>query len=92
MPHSLFYVLVADTCTQNLIAAVNFQMRYVPHIIALRDMINKGLLGEVYDMEVRMQINTPWHLWSWLEDKPRFATALLSVYLSLLSLQRPRCL
>lgn len=51
---------------KNLTAAVNFQMRYAPYVIAARDMIDNGIIGDLYDIEVRMQVNTPWHLWQFL--------------------------
>ncbi|MEO0565344.1 MAG: Gfo/Idh/MocA family oxidoreductase, partial [Chloroflexota bacterium] len=56
---------------RNLIAAINFQLRFAPFIIAARDMIDRGMIGELYDMEARMQINTPWHLWDFLYKIPR---------------------
>ena len=51
---------------RKLVAAINFQLRFAPFIIAARDMIEQGLLGELCDMEFRVQCNTPWHLWQFL--------------------------
>ncbi len=56
---------------RNLIAAMNFQLRYAPFIIAARDMINQGLIGEIEDMEARVQVSTPWHLWPFVFALPR---------------------
>lgn len=56
---------------QELVAAINFQLRFAPFIIAARDMIERGLIGELYDMEFRVQCNTPWHLWPFLFPLPR---------------------
>lgn len=39
-------------------------------IIAARSMIAQGLIGDLYDMEIRMQVYMPWHLWSFLYGKP----------------------
>lgn len=65
---------------KNLTAAVNFQMRYAPYIIAARDMIDSGIIGELYDMEVRMQVNTPWHLWDFLVGLPRMEILYHSIH------------
>ena len=32
---------------QELVAAINFQLRFAPFIIAARDMIERGLIGEL---------------------------------------------
>jgi len=65
---------------KNLIAAVNFQMRYAPYIVAARSMIEQGLIGEIYDVEVRMQVYMPWHLWSFLYSKPRMEILYHSIH------------
>jgi len=65
---------------KNLMAAVNFQMRYAPYILAARDMIAQGLIGDVYDVEVRMQVYMPWHLWSFLYGKPRMEILYHSIH------------
>jgi predicted dehydrogenase len=65
---------------KNLTAAVNFQMRYAPYIVAARDMIAQGLIGDVYDVEVRMQVYMPWHLWSFLYGKPRMEILYHSIH------------
>ena len=56
---------------QELVAAINFQLRFAPFVIAARDIIERGALGELYDMEFRVQCNTPWHLWPFLFPLPR---------------------
>ena len=59
-------------CRQReLVAAINFQLRFAPFVIAARDMIAQGLIGELYDVEFRVQCNTPWHLWPFLFPLPR---------------------
>lgn len=65
---------------KNLTAAINFQLRYAPFIIAARDMIEQGLIGELYDIEARMQINTPWHLWQFLFPLPRVEILYHSIH------------
>ncbi len=68
-------------CRQRqLTAAVNFQLRFAPFIIAARDMLSQGLLGELSDMEVRMQVNTPWHLWPFAAALPRVEILYHSIH------------
>lgn len=65
---------------KNLTAAINFQLRYAPFIIAARDMIDQGLIGDLYDIEARMQVNTPWHLWQFLFSLPRVEILYHSIH------------
>ena len=65
---------------RNLAAAINFQLRYAPFVIAARDMIERGLIGELYDVEFRVQCNTPWHLWSFLFPLPRVEILYHSIH------------
>lgn len=53
---------------KNLTAAVNFQLRFAPFVIAARSLIEQGAIGPVHDMEVRVTVYTPWHLWKFLEQ------------------------
>jgi predicted dehydrogenase len=65
---------------KGITAAVNFQMRYVPYVLAARDLIEQGVIGELHDMEVRLKIDTPWHLWSFFETLPRVEILYHSVH------------
>ena len=65
---------------RELVAAVNFQLRYAPFIIAARDLIERGLIGELYDMEARVQVATPWHLWPFLFALPRVELVYHSIH------------
>jgi len=65
---------------KNLKAAINFQMRFAPYIMAAQDMINRGLIGDLYDLEVRIQVLTPWHLWDFLFDLPRMEILYHSIH------------
>jgi predicted dehydrogenase len=65
--------IIRDLChDKGLQAAVNFQLRYAPFVLAARALIDQGAIGELYDMEVRVTVFTPWHLWKFLEQV-RFA-------------------
>ncbi len=72
---------------KSLRAAVNFQLRFSPNVIALRDAIQRGLLGQIIDAEVRVNVHTPWHLWDFLRGIPRHEILYHSIhYLDLLRL------
>jgi predicted dehydrogenase len=63
---------ILDCCRRKkLIAAVNFQLRFAPFVSAARWLINQGLIGEIYDMEVRIAVSTPWHLFPNVVKQPR---------------------
>jgi predicted dehydrogenase len=38
--------------------------------MAARSLVEQGAIGEVFDMEVRVTVETPWHLWSFMEGIP----------------------
>ena len=73
--------VLRDFChAQEITAAVNFQLRYAPYIIGARDLIERGMIGEIHDMEVRVTVETPWHLWRFLEGIPRLEILYHSIH------------
>lgn len=72
---------ITELCHQKgLKAAINFQLRYAPCILAARSLIEQGAIGEVHDMEVRVTVYTPWHLWTFLEQIPRVEILYHSIH------------
>ncbi|MFN4128440.1 MAG: Gfo/Idh/MocA family protein, partial [Paracoccaceae bacterium] len=65
---------------RNIRAAVNFQLRFAPMCLALKDAIAQGQLGEVIDFDALIAVNTPWHLWAFLADLPRVEILLHSIH------------
>jgi predicted dehydrogenase len=65
---------------KNLTAAINFQLRFAPFVIAARDLLERGLLGDLWDIEVRMQIYTPWQIWPFLVHLPRLEVLYHSIH------------
>lgn len=66
-------------------AAVNFQLRYAPYVLAARDLIRQGAIGDLHDLEVRVTVYTPWHLWAFMQGIPRVEILYHSIhYLDLL--------
>ncbi len=65
---------------KQLTAAMNFQMRYAPYVLAARSLIEQGVIGDVHDMEVRVKVDTPWQLWSFFETVPRVEILYHSIH------------
>ncbi|HEY1848986.1 MAG TPA: Gfo/Idh/MocA family oxidoreductase [Opitutaceae bacterium] len=72
---------IRDLCRRRrLTAAVNLQLRYAPNILAARDIVARGLIGELHDVEVRVTVSTPWHLWKFLYGIPRMEIIYHSIH------------
>jgi predicted dehydrogenase len=72
---------IMQLCRQKqFIAAVNFQMRFIPAVAAAKDIISQGLIGALHDMEIRMNIYHPWHLWEFLFGIPRMEMLYHSIH------------
>jgi predicted dehydrogenase len=65
---------------KSLRAAVNFQLRFSPNMLALGDAIGRGLLGTIIDVEVRVNVNTPWQNWDFLKGIPRHEILYHSIH------------
>jgi predicted dehydrogenase len=61
-------------------AAVNFQLRYAPFIIEAKRMISEGLIGEINDIEINVNVYTPWQLWNFLYNSPRVEILYHSIH------------
>ena len=61
-------------------AGVNFQLRYAPCVLAARDLIARGVIGELHDVEVRVTVYMPWQLWTFLERAPRVEILYHSIH------------
>ena len=72
---------ILEVCRRKkLIAAINCQLRYAPFVSAARWLINQGHIGELYDMEVRLTINTPWQIFPFIMEHPRLEILNHSVH------------
>jgi predicted dehydrogenase len=61
-------------------AAVNFQLRFSPMMLATRDALAKGLLGRLIDIEVHLNLVTPWGLFPHLRVNPRVEIVSHSIH------------
>lgn len=65
---------------RNLHAAINCQLRYAPFVLAARSLIAQGAIGDLLDMEMRLNVFTPWGLFPFLEGIPRVEIVYHSVH------------
>ncbi len=65
---------------KKLHAAINCQLRYAPFVVAARQLIDAGVIGELTDMEMRLTCDTPWHLFPFLQGLPRMEIVYHSVH------------
>jgi predicted dehydrogenase len=72
---------ILEVCRRKrLVAAVNFQLRFAPMMLALQDAIDKGWLGEIVDFDAWLALSTPWNLWPFLKGLPRIEIAMHSIH------------
>ena len=65
---------------KNLLAAVNLQLRFAPFVMAAKDLIGRGAIGSVRDMEVRITVSTPWDHFAFLKDVARLEIIYHSIH------------
>ncbi|HEY6413695.1 MAG TPA: Gfo/Idh/MocA family oxidoreductase [Edaphobacter sp.] len=65
---------------KSLMAAINFQLRWAPNMLAARALQETGALGELHDMEVSVSVHMPWELWSFLSTAPRLEILYHSIH------------
>ena len=65
---------------KKLTAAVNFQLRFSPMMLAVRDAIRSNYLGEILDVEVHVNISTPWEIFPFLKAMERVEIAVHSIH------------
>ena len=65
---------------KKLIAAVNFQLRWAPNMLAARALAETGALGALHDMEVSVSCHMPWELWDFLKTAPRLEILYHSIH------------
>jgi predicted dehydrogenase len=68
------------TRDKKMLAAINFQLRYAPYIIAVKKLISDHLLGDLTDIEINVNVYTPWHMWDYLKASPRVEILYHSIH------------
>jgi len=60
--------------------AVNQQMRWSPAIAAAKRLVEQGFLGTVADIQLQLSVDTPFHMWPWLEAAERYDLMYHSIH------------
>lgn len=68
------------TRKKKMTAAVNFQLRYAPFILEVKKMMADGSLGAINDIEINVNVFTPWHLWDFLFTSQRLEILYHSIH------------
>jgi predicted dehydrogenase len=65
---------------KKLKAAVNFQLRFSPMMLAVADANERGWFGPLVDVEAHLNLMTPWHLFPFLKGMKRVEIAVHSIH------------
>jgi predicted dehydrogenase len=72
---------IFDLCKdKQIVAGVNFQLRQAPFTTEARQMIDNGDIGDLHDIDIKMTIYTPWHLWDFLYGLSRVEILYHSIH------------
>jgi predicted dehydrogenase len=72
---------ILEICRKKrFVAAVNFQLRFAPAMLAIRDAVRLGLIGELLDVEAHLAIDTPWDMFAFLKGLARVEIAVHSIH------------
>jgi predicted dehydrogenase len=72
--------ILAVCRAKKLVAAVNFQLRFAPNALAVRDALARQLLGRIREVEVRVVTYTPWSNWTFMRGIPRLEILYHSIH------------
>ena len=72
---------ILEVCRRKrLTAAVNFQLRFSPMMLAIHNLYKSGALGELIDVEMHANMMTPWDLWPFVKTMDRVEILLHSIH------------
>jgi predicted dehydrogenase len=72
--------ILEHTRSRGMTAGINFQLRYAPFVNAARQIIRQGMIGDLVDIEINVNVYTPWHLWKFLYALPRVEILYHSIH------------
>jgi len=72
--------LAAILSERRVTAAVNFQLRFTPAMVAVGDAIARGMFGDIVELEVRLACRTPWEIWPFMKDLDAVEIPLHSIH------------
>ena len=65
---------------KGLKSAMNFQLRFSPMMMAVKDAVTRGMLGDLLEVEVHLNIYTPWQIFPFLIPMDRVEIAVHSIH------------
>ena len=72
---------IRKICHQkNIKACMNFQLRFSPISLPVYEAIKQNLLGDLVELEVHVNVHTPWELWPFLKTLDRVEVPLHSIH------------
>ena len=72
--------ILARCKQKKLLAGINFQLRYAPFILKAKELLNSGQIGTLCDIEININVLTPWQLWDFLFTLPRMEILYHSIH------------
>ena len=72
--------IVAVCERKKLVAGINFQLRFASFVSAARHLVNEGIIGDLYDLEFKVTVNTPWEFFPLIKEHPRLEILFHSVH------------
>ena len=72
--------LAAALAARKVIAAVNFQLRFTPSMLAITDAVAKGMFGPLVEVEVHAVCRTPWEDWPFMRELDAVEIPLHSIH------------
>ena len=72
---------IKEICNiKNIKASMNFQLRFSPTMLPIYEAIQKDFLGDLIELEVHVNVHTPWELWPFLKTLERVEVPLHSIH------------
>jgi len=72
---------IRDLCgLKKLTAAVNFQLRFAAHMLAVRDLFQQGEMGDIVEVEARLNLQTPWDAFPFLLEEKRVEILIHTIH------------
>jgi predicted dehydrogenase len=72
---------ILEICRERkLVAAINFQLRFSPNILAIQDLLARRFFGTLTDVEVRIAVRQPWENWPFMRGIPRVEVLYHSIH------------
>lgn len=65
---------------KKILGGINFQLRYAPFILKAKELIRSGQIGTLCDIEININVLTPWQLWDFLFTLPRMEILYHSIH------------